>query len=66
MALTVAATPKQIAMARQTANSESHIFALRAHDNSFHARYPNPKTSESRNEIINSRCHPQRIKTRSN
>jgi hypothetical protein len=35
MALMVAATPKQIAMARQTANSESHIFALRAHDNSF-------------------------------
>ena len=24
----------------------------------FDARYPNPKTSESRNEIINSRCHP--------
>jgi hypothetical protein len=33
VALIGAATPKQIAMARQTANSESHIFALRVHDN---------------------------------
>jgi hypothetical protein len=35
MALMVAATPKQIAMARQTANSESHICTLPAHDHSF-------------------------------
>ena len=55
----VAATPKQIAMARQTANSESHIFALRAPITThFDARHPNPKTFESRNEVANSRCHP--------
>jgi hypothetical protein len=55
MAPMVAATPKQIAMARQTANSESHSEPMTTH---FDARYPNPKTSQSRNEIINSRCHP--------
>ena len=59
MALIVAATLKQIAMARQTANSESHIFALRAPITThFDARHPNPKTFESRNEVANSRCHP--------
>jgi hypothetical protein len=35
MALMVAATPKQIAMARQTANSESHILHPPGHDHSF-------------------------------
>src|SRR6476646_133614 len=63
----VDATPKEIAMARQTANSESHILQPPILTHSIQPK----KTSEPRIEIINSRCHfmtgmssnQQRVKT---